>query len=246
VSHTKKSEELALNAKRIIDQADIEGRELTPREAGEVEELLARSREERSIEQQVKNVDGTGGVRTTLAGDGSSRYGSPGEVFVKSENFQKIADETTRGQQWTTGPVEVPHFTKAGTLLQSGQGAGLFPVPEVVPGVVETLFEQLEVADLFASSRISTSSARYIHEGTALSGAAGVAEGAEKPASDLAYSTVDEPTKKIATHLIVSDEVLDDGGLAFSRSSTVASACLSGRSWSANYCVAPGRMSWSA
>ena len=38
----------------------------------------------------------------------------------------------------------------------------------------------------------------------------GVAEGGAKPASDLAYSTVDEPVKKIATSLVTSDEILED------------------------------------
>jgi HK97 family phage major capsid protein len=37
-----------------------------------------------------------------------------------------------------------------------------------------------------------------------------VAEGGAKPASDLALSTVDEPVKKIATILTVSDEMLED------------------------------------
>jgi HK97 family phage major capsid protein len=76
--------------------------------------------------------------------------------------------------------------------------------------VVEKLLEQLGVADLIPSAPATTSSVRYINEGTATSGAAGVAEGATKPASDLAYSTVDEPVKKIATSITVSDELLED------------------------------------
>jgi HK97 family phage major capsid protein len=47
-------------------------------------------------------------------------------------------------------------------------------------------------------------------EGTASSAAAGVAEGGTKPASDIALSTVDEPVKKIATVLTISDELLED------------------------------------
>jgi HK97 family phage major capsid protein len=37
-----------------------------------------------------------------------------------------------------------------------------------------------------------------------------VAEGSAKPASDLAYSTVDEPVRKIATSITTSDELLED------------------------------------
>jgi HK97 family phage major capsid protein len=49
-----------------------------------------------------------------------------------------------------------------------------------------------------------------VQEGTATSGAAGVAEGAAKPESTLIYSEIDEPVKKIATSLPVSDELLED------------------------------------
>jgi HK97 family phage major capsid protein len=90
------------------------------------------------------------------------------------------------------------------------QGTGLIPVPQVVSGVTETLFQPLEVPDLFPQAQVSTNSLGYIVEGTATSGAAGVAEGGAKPASDLALSTLDEPVKKIATSLITSDELLED------------------------------------
>jgi HK97 family phage major capsid protein len=99
---------------------------------------------------------------------------------------------------------------KTGTVFESGQGAGLIPVPQVIPGVVDKLFEPLSVVDLIPNSQATTSSLRYVNEGTATNAAAGVAEGGTKPASDLAYSTIDEPVKKIATVLTVSDELLDD------------------------------------
>ena len=55
-------------------------------------------------------------------------------------------------------------------------------------------------------------------EGTATSGAAGVAEGAAKPESTLALSTVDEPVNKIATALTVSDEMIEDASQVSSTS----------------------------
>jgi hypothetical protein len=85
--------------------------------------------------------------------------------------------------------ISVPMEMK-GTLLESnsgGPGGGLTP-PGYVPGVVSKLFEPLGVADLFGQSQTSASQVRYIVEGTATSGAAGVAEGAVKPESNLVYS----------------------------------------------------------
>jgi HK97 family phage major capsid protein len=47
-------------------------------------------------------------------------------------------------------------------------------------------------------------------EGTATSAAGGLAEGGLKPASDIAVSTIDEPVKKVATVLTISDELAED------------------------------------
>ena len=135
---------------------------------------------------------------------------SIGEQFVESEGYKTLLERVKSGnglqQGASTGKVEV----KAGTLLEGAQGAGLIPVPQVVPGNVEKLFERLTVADLIPSGQASSNSLRYVVEGTATNNAAAVAEGAAKPASDLALSTVDEPVQKIATILTVSDEMLED------------------------------------
>lgn len=139
-----------------------------------------------------------------VAGEG------PGDLFVKSDGWKTISDPTNRGQRWSTGPIEVG-LTKAGTIFESGQGAGVVPVPQVVPGIVSKLFQPLGIADLFAQGQTSTPTVRYMLEGTATSGAAGVAEGGDKPGSDIAISVVDEPVRKIATTLgPISDEILED------------------------------------
>ena len=95
-------------------------------------------------------------------------------------------------------------------MFESGQGAGLIPVPQVIPGQVQTMFQPLGVADLFAQGVATTNSVRYVNEGTATNSAAAVAEGGTKPASDLALPTSDEAVRKIATVLTTSDELLDD------------------------------------
>ena len=103
-----------------------------------------------------------------------------------------------------------------GTLLEGsaatpGTGGALANVvPQVIPGVVEKQFQQLTVADLMLSGQASANSLRYVVEGTATSGAAGVAEAGLKPESTLNLSTTDEPLKKIATILPISDEMIED------------------------------------
>jgi len=138
-----------------------------------------------------------------------------GEQFIESKAFQDVHSSWKEGQriEFNTGAVSMA--TK-GTLLEGtgatpGTGGALAaPVPQVVPGVVEKLFQPLTVADLLAQGTTNSNTLRYVVEGTATSGATGVAEGGLKPESTLAVSTVDEPVKKIATSLTVSDEMLED------------------------------------
>ncbi len=142
---------------------------------------------------------------------------SIGEQFVEGAGYKAMKDviEQRGGlpDGYSTGPMSID---MKGTLLEgagspgAGSGGGLLPVPQVVPGVVETLFQQLHVADLVLSGQTSGNTVRYVLEGTATSGAAGVAEAGSKPESILGIGTKDEPIKKIATFLPVADEMMED------------------------------------
>jgi HK97 family phage major capsid protein len=211
--HQKNAARLTREARSILDTAERECRDLTAREQRQVEELIGVAEDKLSVEKQLRRFGGP------VSGDS----GRPGDRFIRSKGWRQISNPDARGQTWTSGPVDVGTFhAKAGTVFESGQGAGLIPVPYVAPGVVSALFEPPAVMSLIPSEQVSSSnSIRYIVEGTATSGATGVAEGAEKPASDFAYSTVDEPVKKVATSVVASDELLDD--------STSVSSYISGR-----------------
>lgn len=221
----KESERFASEAKAILDSADLENRDTTPEEEGRIYELLAKSREAREQKSGVRDlVKGIGGGSVTArAGDGSGRmfYGTDaGRAFIESEGFKSVSDSGMRGQTFSTGPVEVPLMAK-GTILEgpgapgTGTGGGFLPAPQIRPGVVEKLLAPpLAVADLFGQALATSNTVRYVVEGTATSAATGVAEAATKPESTIALSTVDEPVRKIATSLVVSDEVLDDAAAA--------------------------------
>lgn len=140
---------------------------------------------------------------------------SLGEEFTDSEGYRRaVAEFKSAGgrlpQNFSTGAVPLQ---AKGTLMEGpggGGGALASTVPQVVPGVVDKLFQRLTVADLLLSGQASTNSLRYVVEGTATSGAAGVGEGGAKPQSTLGLTTTDEPIKKIATSLKVSDEMIED------------------------------------
>lgn len=137
-----------------------------------------------------------------------------GEQFTDSGEF-KSAVQAFRSagrlpSNFSTGAVALD---AKGTLLEGAGGGGgalATTVPQVIPGVTEKLFQPLTFADLVLSGQASTSSVRYVVEGTATSGAAGVAEGGTKPESTVGLTTTDEPIKKIATMLPVSEEMIED------------------------------------
>lgn len=217
--------------KDIWKKAEEDDRETSPDERGEVEERLKAIetlKEQKSeveaaikVEEQVDDVSRSLGKADRSAisvTDARVTYEPPrmkslGEQFVESEGYKSLQSKGFSGQ-FTTGQIELQ--TK-GTLLEGtgatpGTGGALAnPVPQVVPGVVEKLFQRLTVADLLPSGQTTGNTLRYVVEGTATSGAAGVAEAGAKPESTLGLSTVDEPVKKIATVLPVADEMLEDG-----------------------------------
>jgi HK97 family phage major capsid protein len=209
-------------AEIILDRAAAEGRELTVEEGRECEAHLAKARElRRSETPAVPDVDVGGlfakGEAQVIRSGGhvSSTYRTPGEAFTSSEAFKAIGRERSAGRAFSTGLVDTFTMTK-GTLMEgagapgTGTGGGLLPVPDVAPGVVYTLFQPLSVEGLLMSGVATTNTVRYAVEGTATSGAAGVAEGGDKPQSTLAYSMLDIPVKKVATTCVISDEALDD------------------------------------
>jgi HK97 family phage major capsid protein len=143
---------------------------------------------------------------------------SIGEAFVDSQGYKAMVSMYRESggrlpENYSSGPINVK-----GTLGETGGpvtgptgGGALIPVPQVVPGVVEKLFQPLTIADLLLSGVAQSNSLRYVVEGTATSGAAGVAEGGTKPESAVGFTLTDEPIKKIATLLPVSEEMLEDG-----------------------------------
>jgi HK97 family phage major capsid protein len=139
---------------------------------------------------------------------------SLGEQFTDSATYKSTVQmyrETGRlPSNFSTGAVALE---AKGTLLEGAGGGGgaiAATVPQVVPGVVDKLFQKLTFADLILQGQASTNSFRYVVEGTATSGAAGVAEAGTKPESTLGLTTTDEPIKKIATMLPISEEMLED------------------------------------
>jgi len=214
----KTAQDLVDEYQAIYDRADRAGRDLTSNERQRVASLIEDALTQKNIEEfelKLGTTDRSGFAdpRANFAGGDD-----PGARFIASQGFKAISRaDLRRGQTWSSGPIDVgdPLMLK-GTLLEgsgapgSGSGGGLVPVPQLVPGYVQQLMRPAYLEGLLSANTATTNTVRYVTQGTATSGAAGVAEGGLKPESTLGYSTIDEPVKKIATSIVTSDEVLDD------------------------------------
>jgi HK97 family phage major capsid protein len=212
----RSAKELVAEYQRIWDAAEAENRELSAAERQHMKGLVDQAKSQHEVEQEIKGLGQALGAPTPFESwnPNGSTAGGPGDVFVQSQGYKQIQRPDGRPQQWSSGPVEVSSvpLQMKGTLLQTtagGPGGGLIP-PYYEPGIASKLFEPLGVADLFGQSQTTAGQVRYINEGTATSGAAGVPEAGLKPESTVGYSEVTEPVKKIATLLPVSDEMVED------------------------------------
>lgn len=217
-----KAYQLARQAQELFEAADAENRPLDPDERELAESLVERARQHGAHEKALGGASGDGLAELFAASGQVNTPGgalTPGERFAASAGFKSISDPATRSRQFSTGVIEVsdgPLIGAKGTLLEgagapgAGSGGGLIPVPQVAPGIVTKLFQPLTFEQLLSASVATSSTVRYVSEGTATSAASGVAEGGTKPESTLGLGTTDEFVKKVATTLTVSDEILED------------------------------------
>ncbi|MEX0990065.1 MAG: phage major capsid protein [Actinomycetota bacterium] len=129
---------------------------------------------------------------------------SLGEQFVESEQYQKLRAKGFAGK-FTSGNVELR------TLLDSGGSSGGDAViPERLPGIRPLSLRRLQLADLLLPGSTSSNAVLYVEEQSFTNAAATVAEAAEKPESAMVFNQVNEPVRKVATWLPVTDEMLED------------------------------------
>jgi HK97 family phage major capsid protein len=209
--------------KSVWKKAEDEDRETTPEEREDVEkhlkaietlkeqksELEDAIKVEEEVSRHAKEIGPTdSAVTDAKVTNEPEPFMSLGKQFTESDQYKSVVgDGGLPGGQWRTGQIDLE---AKGTLLGAGTIGGYQDPVQYQPGVVETLFQRLYVADLLAQGQTSSPQVRYNKETTATNAAAGVAEGGAKPESALAFTEVTEPVKKIATVLPVSDEMLED------------------------------------
>jgi HK97 family phage major capsid protein len=133
---------------------------------------------------------------------------SIGRQVVESDTFKSLASKKESG-------VQMPRFTEqfdikvAAAVTEAGGGVGGL-VPQYLPGVVQTLFRRLTIADLIPNGAMNSRSVIYMQETAVTNAAATVAEGARKPLSDITLAQVTETASKVANTAKLSDEMVQD------------------------------------
>ena len=195
---------LAIEGQKILDDEAIprpEKLEQLKKIQVDTAELSKQIDEENFLAEQRKAFD------VTTAGESTEDETKPevrsfGEQFISSDAYKSVSGGQRKGSRWSTGAVEMKATmtTAASAIVQ----------PDVQAGITPILFQRLTVADLMASGQTSSNLVRYLKETTATNAAAAVAEEGAKPESTIVLDEVDEPVRKVATILKVTDEMFED------------------------------------
>ena len=144
-----------------------------------------------------------------------------GGLFIESDAFKAFHEQGSL-DRIVSLPVESlwPAYKGIGEVPGDGVrlSAALFDMgdfptePSVITTPVETLYGANNIGPLFAQGTTDKATVRYPVETVVSTGAAEIAEGATKPEAELNFVAVDEPVRKIAVLLPLTDEALEDNG----------------------------------
>lgn len=210
--HISEMNRLMDEARQVTAKAESEGRDLSDEETVAVDKLLGKAEEANA---RIKKIESTEELRDRVermqdtfnepADPEDVAPTSMGDAFVKSAGYK--AGLKGRPEGFSTGAVPVGDVMAKATVttvlspvVQPGQVQGPYPI----------LFEARHVRDLLPQGTTDSNAVPVVRETTATNAAAGVAEAAAKPESTLVFTQVNEPVKKIATILPVSDEFFED------------------------------------
>jgi HK97 family phage major capsid protein len=221
----KEMAEHTADSKKIIDTARSEKRDRTEDENAEiaahtkeVDRLSAHCQEledqlamEKRVAQDADDLGverGLGNVEVQTDRHTVAEVKSLGEQFIESKGYKDLMDRGLNGE-FSSGMVDLEGTIDQKAIMASTPGTALTPA-QYVPGIVETLYQRLYVADLLSTVNVNTNQVQYVVESTATNAAAAVSEAQLKPESTLVFSQTTEPIRKIATTLPIPDELLED------------------------------------
>jgi HK97 family phage major capsid protein len=131
---------------------------------------------------------------------------TPGQIFTESDTYK----DAVRNNRERSDVVGVPSFwTPANTLITTDPASGgAILAPYRVPSVVGIPEQQLRIRDLLNVEPTDADSIQYVQETGFINNAAPVAEGTDKPESELSYALKTAPAEVIAHWLPATRQII--------------------------------------
>jgi HK97 family phage major capsid protein len=120
-----------------------------------------------------------------------------------TDRVETIPLESLWPQYQGIGEVPSMHATLFDTTGYPSQ-------PQFLPTPIEVLYQGNNIGPLFAQGTTNQNTVRYVTETVTSTGAAETAESGTKPEAQLSMASTDEPIRKIAVVLPLTDESLED------------------------------------
>ena len=213
---SKSAAELAAEVKADFDKRFDKVKEIADEALGK-----AKSGEELSNSLKEKADEALIGMNETKArldeleqklarGGGSDDEGekSIGEQFVDSEGFKAFQDAGF-SKSAKAGSMQIKATLSSATTDAAGSVGAAIRTTRL-PGILELPQRRLTVRDLISQGRMDGNALEYVQETGFTNNAAGVAEGAKKPESDIKFGLETTSAKVIAHWMKASRQVLSD------------------------------------
>jgi HK97 family phage major capsid protein len=133
------------------------------------------------------------------------RIKSVGETFTDTEDYKSLSSKG-RG----TARMRLKAVTNITSTTTGTGGVGAAIEPTRVPGIISRPDRPMTIRDLLMPGRTSSDSIEFVQESGFQNMAAPVAEGADKPQSDLSFELKTTPVRTIAHWMRASKQVLAD------------------------------------
>jgi HK97 family phage major capsid protein len=212
----KSAEELASDVKKMLDDAVGKVKGIAEEALGKAKsgEELSTSLKAQADEALVK-MNGLSEQLSELEqrlergkGSGEDRAKSFGEQFVEGDGF-KAFQESGFAKSARGADIKIKATLTSLTTDAAGS-VGDAIAPTRLPGILPLPQRRMTVRDLISPGRMDGNSLEYVKETGFTNNAGMVAEGAEKPSSDIKLDVVTTSAKVIAHWMKASKQVLDD------------------------------------
>lgn len=172
------------------------------------------------LKDYLDEPDPEAGLPFAGGGKGQRRQGPSdvGAIFTQSDVWKAYKEEGRKDMSIEVpasalfpalrGVGEIPgEMSRQAALFQSSA----FPIQaDFREAPVDVLFDQNNIGPLMPQGTTNSNTVRIVTETVTASGAAAVAEGGTKPEANISFAPTDEPVRKIAVTLPLTDESLDD------------------------------------